>query len=263
MIRELNHVGIVVRDLESSLRFYQGVLGAEVVFRSAIAANGTDIVYLQISGGMIELLYRPDPPDDEVFGITHVAFLTNDLDTDYSRLIGAGYTGLLEPRVAGSGVGRLAFLTDPDGARVELIQRDLAIRKAPIDHPVIRAFDHYSVVTNDRDDALSFYGQALHLTPMFSFADPASGLQIDYLHYDYDVIELVHGREQLSGPGLSHIALRVDDVEAALIEFARLGVQPIAGTPTVDDLGIGRKATILDPDGVAVELLDRPDLRTL
>ena len=54
---------------------------------------------------MIELLYRAEPPPDETFGITHIAFMSDDLDADYARLTAPGYKGLVAPRVAGSGVG--------------------------------------------------------------------------------------------------------------------------------------------------------------
>ena len=85
MINELNHFGIVVRDLDASLAFYQGAFGARIVFRNIIAASSTDVVYLQIAGGLIELLHPQEPAADETFGITHIAFMTDDLDADYDR----------------------------------------------------------------------------------------------------------------------------------------------------------------------------------
>ena len=142
MIYELNHFGIVVRDLEKSLAFYQDLLGAKVVYKGFIPPTKTDVVYLLISGGMIELLYRPEPAPNETFGITHIAFMSDNLDADYERLTSLGYKGLVAPKVAGSGVGRLAFLSDPNGARIELIQRDLEMRAEPATHDVIRSFDH-------------------------------------------------------------------------------------------------------------------------
>ena len=55
MINELNHVGIVVRDLDASLAFYQRAFGAVIVFQRIIPASQTDVVYLQMAGGMVEL----------------------------------------------------------------------------------------------------------------------------------------------------------------------------------------------------------------
>jgi hypothetical protein len=86
------------------------VLGAKVVLKDFIPSNQTDVVYVQIAGGMIELLHRRQPAAGEVYGITHIAFLSDDLDTDYRALVDSGCQALVEPKIAGTGVGRLAFL---------------------------------------------------------------------------------------------------------------------------------------------------------
>jgi catechol 2,3-dioxygenase-like lactoylglutathione lyase family enzyme len=165
-VLRINHYGLVVRNLENSLAFYEGVLGAKIVYRGFIPPTKTDVVYLQIAGGMIELLHRADQPPDEIFGITHLAFMTDDLDADYARLVSAGYEGLVQPKVAGSGVGRLAFIRDPNGARVELIQRDLKMRNGSIEHPIVKSFDHYSLTANNLDGALKRYSRhARHEDP--------------------------------------------------------------------------------------------------
>ncbi len=263
MINELNHFGIVVRDLDASLAFYQGAFGARVVFQKIVPASKTDIVYLQIAGGMIELLHPQEPADDETFGITHIAFMSDDLDADYQRLVSHGAGELSAPKIAGSGVGRLAFVADPNGARVELIQRDLAMRTEPIEHPHVAAFDHYSVMANDLDAARAFYGDQLGMTSFITLEEPATELTIDYLHWNYDVLELLHRPTPSTDPIFAHFALRVTDLDSALAALAKLGVHPQAGTPRVAGTGHGRVANITDPDGVEIELLDRPDLRAL
>jgi len=263
LIYELNHFGIAIKDLKKSLAFYQGLLGAEVVFEGFIESTKTDVVYLQIAGGMIELLHPADPPADETFGITHIAFMTNDLDVDYQKLVDAGYEGLTAPKVAGTGVGRLAFLRDANGARVELLQRDVKMRDGVIDHPIIKSFDHYSLIANNLDGALDFYRDQLGMKVLKTINVAATKLEINYLNYGYDVLELLHRPTPSQDPIFAHIALRVDDVDAALVEFAKQGVDAEAGTPKPAGTGIGRIGVIRDPDGVKVELLDRPDIRDL
>ena len=54
MIYEVNHYGIVIRNLDTTLAFYRDVLGAKEVSRRIIPSSQTDVVYLQITGGMIE-----------------------------------------------------------------------------------------------------------------------------------------------------------------------------------------------------------------
>ncbi len=264
MIFELNHVGIVIRDLDASLSFYQGLLGARVVYRGFIPASRTDVVYLQIAGGLLELLHRAEPPATETFGMTHLAFLTDDLDADYARLVGQGHAGLVAPKAAGSGVGRLAFVGDPNGARIELIQRDLPMRDGVIDHPIVKSFDHYSLRADDLDAALGFYQGAFGLKTLKILSVPATNLSIHYLHYGYDVLELLHRpAPDRTAPLFGHYALRVDDVDQALGYFAEHGVPAEPGTPKPAGTGIGRIGLIRDPDGVRIELVDRPDLRAL
>jgi catechol 2,3-dioxygenase-like lactoylglutathione lyase family enzyme len=266
VIYELNHFGIVVKDLEKSLAFYQGLLGAEIVYKGFIPPSKTDVIYLIISGGLIELLHPAEPGPDTQFGITHIAFMSNDLDADYARLIGLGYEGLVAPKVAGSGVGRLAFLNDPNGARIELIQRDVAMRENPPRHDIIRAFDHYSVIANDLDAALKLYRDVMGMSVLkeMSVPHPTNPLSIVYLNWGYDVLELLHRpTADTQNPIFGHFALRVDNVDEALKSFAAKGVAAEPGTPKPAGTGIGRIGMIRDPDGVKIELVDRVDLRDL
>ncbi len=264
MIYELNHFGIVVKNLEESLAFYKDVLGAKIVYRGFIPPTQTNVVYLLIAGGMVELLHRADPGADETFGITHIAFMSNDLDADYKRLTDAGYKGLVNPKQAGSGVGRLAFLSDPNGARVELIQRDVRMRDEPVVHPIIKSFDHYSVLANDLGAALKFYQAMLGMKTLKLMEVAATKLSITYLNYDYDVLELLHRpTPNTTDPIFGHFALRVDNVDEALKDFASKGVAAEPGTPKPAGTGIGRIGIVRDPDGVKVELVDRADLRRL
>lgn len=263
MIYELNHFGIVVKDLKKSLAFYHDALGARTVFEGLIRSSMTDVVYLQIAGGMVELLHRADPGPDEQFGITHIAFMSDDLDADYARLIEAGHQGLVAPKTAGTGVGRLAFLSDPNGARVELIQRDVKMREGIIDHPIVKSFDHYSVVANDLDGAMNFYQALMGMKTLKMMEVPARELTMAYLHYDYDVLELLHRPTPSTGPIFGHFALRVDDVAQSLQQLAAMNVPVDPTTPKRAGTGIGNIGLISDPDGVKIELVDRKDLREI
>jgi catechol 2,3-dioxygenase-like lactoylglutathione lyase family enzyme len=268
MFYELNHFGIVVRDLDETLRFYGELFGAEVVFQKVIEASGTDVVYVQIGGGLIEFLHSPNPAADEKFGITHVAFLTNDLDGDYARVTAAGVSGLSAPKTAGTGVGRLAFVEGPGGARVELIERDVRMRKALPDHAIVRSFEHYALVANDRAGSLTFYrdvlGMKLDSEPSTAVTDAADGLAPDRLRYDADVLELIDGA--LAAPVFSHIALGVVDVDEASAFIEARGTRVEArGTRTesgeeravaqASAKAAGRSGVLHDPDGVEIVLV--------
>jgi catechol 2,3-dioxygenase-like lactoylglutathione lyase family enzyme len=158
VIYELNHVGGRVRDLEASLSFYGG-LGAEVVDRLFMPGPRVHRVHIQLATGLVELLYHEEPDAQATYGLNHIGFMTDDLDGDYARLMALGYAELSSPRVAGSGQGRLAFLSDPNGVRVELLQRSEDFRVAPITGGP--GFAYVAVAAPDHAAAVEFYGTHL------------------------------------------------------------------------------------------------------
>ncbi|WP_165949342.1 VOC family protein [Kribbella turkmenica] len=162
MIYELNHVGGPAGDLDASLEFYAG-LGAEVVDRLFMTGSRVHRVHLQLATGLVELLHSEEPAPDATFGLDHVGFMTDELDADYARLIGLGYAELTPPRVAGSGQGRLAFLSDPNGVRIELLQRTEEFRVPPIRSGPVRRLAFIALPAPDFEAAAEFYGTHLRL----------------------------------------------------------------------------------------------------
>jgi catechol 2,3-dioxygenase-like lactoylglutathione lyase family enzyme len=259
MIYELNHVGVRIRDLDESLAFWVGILGAKVVSEAFIPSSRTDCVYLQIADGMIELLRPADPPAETTFGLDHIAFMTDDLDGDHRRVVAAGAPSLLDPKVAGTGRGRLAFVSDPSGVRVELLQREEGFRVAPI-AGFVRSLDHYAVAADDLDVSVSFYAGQLGLRPLATLQDDAGGTEA-YFHLGDDAVALSHPATPTpDAPRIRHVGLRVDDVEAATDRLRTHSVSVVA-EPAPAGHGHGRIAEVHDPDGVPVLLLDRDDLR--
>ena len=88
-------------------------------------------------------------------------------------------------------------------------------------------------------------------------------LSILCFNFNYDVVELLHRPTLDAGDIFGHVALRVENVDRALKDVAALGVAAEPGTPKPAGTGIGRIGIIRDPNGVKIELLDRPDLRDL
>ncbi len=160
MIYELNHVGGRVRNLDASLSFY-GDLGAEVVDRLFMRSSRVNRVHIQLATGLLELLHHEEPDAQATYGLNHIGFMTDDLDRDYARLIALGYGELSAPRVAGSGQGRLAFLSDPNGVRVELLQRSEEFRLPPITAGPVSRLSYVALAAPDLDAAREFYGTHL------------------------------------------------------------------------------------------------------
>lgn len=118
----LEYTGIRVRDLARAIRFYTEGLGLRVGPSGRMAAGG---VWQELrdpgTGAVLELNYYPgDPPYHEGDELDHLGFRVDDLEAAVARLVGLGGRVRIPPFREGS--DRLAFLSDPDGVWVELIE---------------------------------------------------------------------------------------------------------------------------------------------
>lgn len=118
------HTCIRARDADASLRFYE-LLGYErrgrLVFESAYnlymgLPGDSDTLELTVNVGRSE-------PYDLGDGYNHMALVVDDLDALLARLAAAGIEPEKPPYAPGgrSEVGRICFVADPDGYRIELI----------------------------------------------------------------------------------------------------------------------------------------------
>lgn len=141
MLRALTHIGICVSDIDRSLRFYRDALGFEYLSELEVVGEPADTllelkdvdlraVYLQRDGFRIELLYYVSPPRKPLprahemndLGFTHLSFHVADIDATVAALREAGATILEDTVVRVPGGGAVAaFVTDPDGVRIELV----------------------------------------------------------------------------------------------------------------------------------------------
>ena len=122
----LVHTCIRVRDPEASLRFYRS-LGFER--RGRLNFETAYNIYLGLpgDGDTLELTVNPDRdhPYDLGDGYNHVAMVVDDLDAKLAELSREGIEPEKPPYSPGGrdDVGRICFVRDPDGYRIELIDR--------------------------------------------------------------------------------------------------------------------------------------------
>lgn len=129
-----DHAGVSVADLERSHAFYADVLGFTEV-EDSFELDGGDLrglVLLNASGTRVELFCRkgskptgPHHPIDStrVQGWFQFAVRVPDIAASYAAIVAGGATPIFEPRTAPDGVSQVAFVGDPDGNLVELLQR--------------------------------------------------------------------------------------------------------------------------------------------
>lgn len=150
MIRLVDHINIVVRDLEAMVRFYTEVLGLQETKRAHLEGDWVEavvglkgvqaeVVFVEPVGGgpRIELI-RYDAPEGVEFpahsepnthGLRHIAFRVEDIAAAHARLEAAGVKVFGAPVLVPPGVVRhdagdkhLLYFLDPEGTLLELAQ---------------------------------------------------------------------------------------------------------------------------------------------
>jgi methylmalonyl-CoA/ethylmalonyl-CoA epimerase len=115
MIGRLNHVAIVVPDLDAAAAVYRDTLGARVSLPQALPAHGVTVVFVELPNTKIELL-QPLGPDSPVRGFLdknpaggmhHVCYEVEDIIAARDRLRAAG------ARVLGDGEPHLGAHDKP------------------------------------------------------------------------------------------------------------------------------------------------------
>lgn len=118
------HFGLRVADLERSLAFYQAV-GYQVLGNVPGTAFG-ELVMLRLPGDefvSIELVHNPDAGDlNRGNVLNHFVIVVESMDTTIAELAARGVEA--EPPTSPGGTDDFwtAWLTDPDGNRIELVQ---------------------------------------------------------------------------------------------------------------------------------------------
>ena len=139
MIRNIHHVGIMVRDFERMTRFYRAAFGFELfpeltIARekaAEIAAGGardvrTRIAMMRAGNCYLEIMGNPNlPPPREASGAApgyvQLCVDVDDIDADYARLKDLGMTfGPAAP--VDFGHVKAVTGTDPEGNVIELVQ---------------------------------------------------------------------------------------------------------------------------------------------
>ena len=120
------HAMIRVSDLQRSLNFYQRALGLKETHR--LEFEDFTLVYLRDinSGAEVELTWNKGVAAyDMGNAYGHLAFVTDDLDALHATLTGleVAPTPIKEFKRDGILLARFFFIQDPDGYKIELLQK--------------------------------------------------------------------------------------------------------------------------------------------
>jgi lactoylglutathione lyase len=118
---------IRVLDLDRSVRFYRDALGLAVANR--LAFPDFELAYLRNAESDFELELTLNKgrvePYTQGTGFGHVAVSVDDLEGEHARLKGRGITpnDIKELRDGDRLIARFFFMQDPDGYKIEVLQR--------------------------------------------------------------------------------------------------------------------------------------------
>lgn len=140
----LNHVGITVSNLERSIEFYTGlgfgqppadwVFTIEGEWLSRLVAEQDAVIrvaFLPMDDGVLELLEYQQPEGEKAntkpnrdVGAMHVALNVDDVDAIYEALKDrVSFNSPPQTVAMGPWAGnKVAYLSDPDGTPVELVE---------------------------------------------------------------------------------------------------------------------------------------------
>ena len=249
----LDHVMIRVADLEATLDWYQDHLDYEE--KGRWEADTFTNVYLgpegvHDEGALLEITYNHDDRTYEMGdGWGHIAVRVDDVYDAYEQLMDEGVEDYRDPDSCG---GSYAFVKDPDGHEVEIVEREYGARWS-LDHTMIRV--------EDADEALGWYTRKLeyehtgrwesdtfanYFMKPEGAADEAMAVE---LTYNYD------GRTYDLGDAWGHLAVRADDLQDDWETLIERDAEDYRDPESCDN----RYAFTKDMDGHEIEIIARDD----
>jgi len=132
MIKEIDHIGIAVKDLEEAMSIYTDILGLE--FKGTEKIEEQKIIHATFLAGRVKIeLVQPTHPDSTVGkfiekrgeGIHHIAFGVENINEFLKELSTKGVNLIDEKARIGADSAKIAFIHPKDmkGVLIELMER--------------------------------------------------------------------------------------------------------------------------------------------
>ena len=140
MIKDVRHVGIVVSDMERSLKFYKDLLGLKIksiedeegkfldnMLAHKYVKNKVAKLYAGNGSALVELIDSKifaNKKDRNFFtiGASHFAFTVDNLEKTYDYLMKNAVKFTAPPQLTPDGYAKVTFCEDPDGTPIELVE---------------------------------------------------------------------------------------------------------------------------------------------
>ena len=132
MVPSIDHIAVVVEDIDQALGFYRDALGLEVAERRTVPDEGVEVASVSLGEVSLELV-RPLDAESGVGrflskqgeGLHHVCLTVEDIEAALERLRGEGAELINEEPLVGADGTRYAFIHPraAHGVLVELYER--------------------------------------------------------------------------------------------------------------------------------------------
>ena len=284
-VRRLDHVGIVVSDLDATNDWCRHALGATTgtpfvpetqpsarVCVTTVDAGRLQLIELEHSKGQPFTLANHD------VGAFHICLRTADINAAYARLCETGAAFTTAPEVSHAGPA-IAYFRDPFGLQYQLIELSggpLAGGPAPaaIDRK-LGTLHHIGLTIPDLDEAVGWFESALGMTTTLTTAAsgelPSRMLAVPDAVYRAAMVQAGDQWLELmdfSSPsgqallppegdvGALHLGFAVEDVDAAAPLLRRRGIEITAEPATIasgPDAG-ARLMSVRGPAGLRIQL---------
>lgn len=129
----IDHIGLSVGSLAPASAFYGEAFGFEREFAFDLPQGIHGLMMLHPSGSRLELFEHPRPEPGlqaatplaalGTRGYGHFAWATDDIEEAFERALTAGAASVVKPGQSPEPGVLFAFLADPEGNLIELLQR--------------------------------------------------------------------------------------------------------------------------------------------
>ncbi len=123
-IKKLEHVGIMVKNLDISQDFYQNILGLDFLDRYH-ANPEVELAFLgekETGQVYVELIAEKNDDFSDVGNVNQLAFTVDNIEEEVERLKSLGFPFFTEEILELNGKSRYIFFKGPDGEKLELFQ---------------------------------------------------------------------------------------------------------------------------------------------
>ena len=261
MISSLDHLTVVVRDLDATARDYATLFGRTPNWSGSDA--GAEHVWFQLSNMALDLIAPTGPGyigdflrtrlSDVGEGLWALAFATPDVHNMHRILrrrdVKAAAPQPIRARNAQSGVEREWLTTilataATHGVTIAVVeQQSGSVAWSPAafsaaQDAAVSGLDHVVVTTPQPERALAFYGARLDLEMALDRTNPDWGARLMFFRCGELIVEVAHNLKTgvIEGPDkLWGVSWRTEDIEATRARLASAGVD-------VSEVRPGRKA---------------------